>query len=73
MCWGQRFTVNFVGGVYAVMLFTPLHIVDIDCIYVVSYWPSRDVKVILFQTCSIFHNRSIPVVIKPFFSNLKFS
>ena len=49
-------------GVYAVMLFTPLHIItnvsrsgfDIDCIYVVSYWPSLDVKVILFQTYAFF-------------------
>ena len=35
------------------MFVTPLRI-DIDCIYVVSCWPSRDVKVILLQNYLFF-------------------
>ena len=46
--------------------------IDIAYIYVVSYWPSRDVKVITFPNHTFFFiNRYIPVLLK-YFLQLKF-
>ena len=51
---------------YTILLIMFTYRIDIAYTYVVSYWPSRDVKVIIFPNQTFLIHRYFPVLIKYF-------
>ena len=66
----KSFGLVFSGPPCTILLLMFTYRIDIAYTYVVSYWPSRDVKVIIFPNQTFLIHRYFPVLIK-YFSTVK--